>query len=59
MSASYKREAYRGSEFAPRILADNNISVVMNVCVRIHGPSANADIITQSDHPAMNGRYLM
>ncbi|KAJ6625571.1 hypothetical protein B0H10DRAFT_2001975 [Mycena sp. CBHHK59/15] len=25
----YKREAYRGSEFAPRILADNNLDVVM------------------------------
>ncbi|KIK64860.1 hypothetical protein GYMLUDRAFT_258822 [Collybiopsis luxurians FD-317 M1] len=25
----YKREAYRGSEFAPRILADNGIQVVM------------------------------
>ena len=27
----YKREAYRGSEFAPRILADNGLSVVMKV----------------------------
>ena len=25
----YKRESYRGSEFAPRVLADNDISVVM------------------------------
>ncbi|KAL5495679.1 hypothetical protein ACEPAI_1142 [Sanghuangporus weigelae] len=29
--ARYKREAYRGSEFAPRILADNGIPVVMKV----------------------------
>lgn len=29
--ARYKREAYRGSEFAPRILAENGIDVVMKV----------------------------
>ena len=29
----YKREAYRGSEFAPRILAENGLQVVMKVCV--------------------------
>ncbi|TFY65180.1 hypothetical protein EVJ58_g2133 [Rhodofomes roseus] len=28
-NARYKREAYRGSEFAPRILADNGLAVVM------------------------------
>ncbi|TFK75380.1 carbohydrate esterase family 9 protein [Pluteus cervinus] len=28
-NARYKREAYRGSEFAPRILADNGLRVVM------------------------------
>ncbi|KAG0707315.1 composite domain of metallo-dependent hydrolase [Suillus ampliporus] len=28
-NARYKREAYRGSEFAPRILAENGIDVVM------------------------------
>ena len=27
----YKREAYRGSEFAPRIMADNGLRVVMKV----------------------------
>jgi len=26
-----KREAYRGSEFGPRILADNDIQVIMKV----------------------------
>lgn len=31
----YKREAYRGSEFAPRVLADNNISVIMKVRYRL------------------------
>ncbi|KAF8070512.1 carbohydrate esterase family 9 protein [Lyophyllum atratum] len=28
-TARYKREAYRGSEFAPRILADNGLQVIM------------------------------
>jgi hypothetical protein len=27
----YKREAYQASEFAPRILADNGIKVIMKV----------------------------
>ena len=31
-NARYKRESYRGSEFAPRILADNSLQVVMKVC---------------------------
>jgi hypothetical protein len=30
---SKKREAYRGSEFAPRILADNGLPVIMKVLV--------------------------
>ncbi|THH05912.1 hypothetical protein EW146_g9771 [Bondarzewia mesenterica] len=38
----YKREAYRGSVFAPRVLADNGIPVIM-----------------KTDHPALNGRYLL
>ena len=29
--ARYKREAFRGSEFAPRVLADNGLQVVMKV----------------------------
>lgn len=28
-NARYKREAYRGTEFAPKILADNGLSVIM------------------------------
>ena len=32
-NARYKREAYRGSEFAPKILAENGIQVVMKVRV--------------------------
>lgn len=30
-NARYKRESYRGSEFAARILADNGLPVVMKV----------------------------
>jgi hypothetical protein len=32
MQFRYKREAYRGSEFAAKILADNNLTVIMKVC---------------------------
>ncbi|KAI0065899.1 composite domain of metallo-dependent hydrolase [Artomyces pyxidatus] len=38
----YKREAYRGSAYAPRILSDYGFPVIM-----------------KTDHPAMNGRYLL
>ncbi|KAL5507656.1 hypothetical protein ACEPAH_7112 [Sanghuangporus vaninii] len=41
--ARYKREAYRGSEFAPRILAEHGISVAMKVSL----------------HPILNSRYLL
>lgn len=30
-NSRYKREAYRGSEFAPRILSDEGLKVVMKV----------------------------
>ena len=36
-NARYKREAYRGSEFAPRILAQNGLQVVMKVKI-FHKP---------------------
>ena len=29
----YKRESFRGSVFAPRVLADHGINVVMKVCM--------------------------
>lgn len=29
--ARYKRESYRGSEFAPKILAENGLKVIMKV----------------------------
>lgn len=31
INARYKRESYRGSEFAPRILAQEGLDVVMKV----------------------------
>ena len=31
----YKREAYRSSEFAPRILAEHGLKVLMKVCCLI------------------------
>ncbi|KIJ09655.1 hypothetical protein PAXINDRAFT_87177, partial [Paxillus involutus ATCC 200175] len=43
-----KREAYRGSEFAPRILTSHGIPVVMK-----------ASLPPISDHPVVNSRYLL
>lgn len=38
----YKRESYRGSEFAPRVLVDNGIPVVMKVSITcIYGKRTN------------------
>lgn len=31
-SSKAKRESYRGSEFAPRILAENGFPIAMKVC---------------------------
>ncbi|KAH0827801.1 hypothetical protein J3R83DRAFT_3426 [Lanmaoa asiatica] len=58
-NARYKREAYRGSEFAPRILAENGIDVVMKV-LKV-GPMLLYSGLTcsQSDHPVLNSRYLL
>ncbi|PPR01451.1 hypothetical protein CVT26_015084 [Gymnopilus dilepis] len=57
-----KREAYRGSEFAPRVLAEHNIPVVMKVSRSSSQPaveSAQAYARIQSDHPVVNSRYLI
>ncbi|EKM54380.1 uncharacterized protein PHACADRAFT_123385 [Phanerochaete carnosa HHB-10118-sp] len=43
-NARYKREAYRGSEFAPSILAQHGLKVVMKA---------------RSDHPVLDSRYLL
>ncbi|KAJ6469480.1 hypothetical protein C8R45DRAFT_1218581 [Mycena sanguinolenta] len=59
-SARFTREAYRGSEFAPRILADNGLDVVMKVAI-IDSSLAEFvhTICLQSDHPVFNARYLI
>jgi hypothetical protein len=49
-NARYKREAYRGSEFAPRILAENGIDVVMKVCTFVlHLTDSYADSIYRTE----------
>lgn len=62
-NARYKREAYRGSEFAARILADNGIKVAMKVCFSLPASLRfkNSQIMRwcQSDHPVLNSRYLL
>lgn len=35
-SGRYKLEAYRASEFAPRVLVDNGIEVIMKACIRFN-----------------------
>ena len=60
-NARYKRESYRGSEFAPRILAENGIQVVMKVQSMLLS-SFFGDVFTcfyQSDHPVLNSRHLI
>lgn len=58
-NARYKREAYRGSEFAPRILAENGIDVVMKVLKAAPLFLYLGLTYSQSDHPVLNSRYLL
>jgi len=57
----YKREAYRASEFAPRLLAEQGLTVLMKVGLTIslvyHRHSSH--FVSQSDHPITNSRYLL
>lgn len=57
----YKREAWRHSEFAPRVLADNDIDVVMKVSKLAPPCLTYSDLrrLVQSDHPAIVSRYLV
>jgi hypothetical protein len=52
--SSFKREAFRGTEFAPRILADNNISVVMKVFTTYHDSTPFGD-----PKPAHNSQIIL
>lgn len=45
--ARYKREGYRHSEFAPRILADNDIDVVMKVSSASHNSDVTDEYICE------------
>ena len=59
-NARYKREAYRGSEFAPRVLAQNGLKVVMKVrFFTVSSLWAYSRTFGQSDHPVLDSRYLL
>lgn len=61
LGLSYKREAFRGSEFASRILSDAGIPVIMKVSplflVVLMEPELTK--ISKTDHPVINSRYLI
>lgn len=57
--ARFKREAYRGSDFAPKILAENGLQVVMKVCKILRRPVCALTLRYQSDHPVLNSRHLL
>lgn len=58
-NARYKRESYRGSEFAPKILAENGIKVVMKVPFSNRSAFLLSLSVLQSDHPVLNSRFLL
>ncbi|KAL0956531.1 hypothetical protein HGRIS_002672 [Hohenbuehelia grisea] len=59
----YKREAYRGSEFAPRILADNGLNVVMkdmtqvipSFLIHVKLLTRGVDVVIWDSHPLALG----
>ena len=61
MRCRYKREAYRGSEFAPRVLANHGLRVVMKVSdtSRTEFLLFLTRNIVQSDHPVLDSRFLL
>ena len=54
----YSREANRASEFAPRILNDHGLRVVMKVRRNNVGSGVGLTV-QQSDQPVTNSRYLL
>ena len=48
-NARYKRESYRGSEFAPRVLAENGLPVVMKVCLLIGSRISDAELVASTE----------
>lgn len=56
----YKREAYRHSTYAPKILHDQGIKVVMKVNTSPNVSQMNFnETSVQTDHPAIMTRYLL
>lgn len=59
-NARYKREAYRGSEYAAKILHENGIRVAMKVGVASTGSTGRTDVqVVKSDHPVLDSRFLL
>jgi len=58
-NARYKREAYRGTPFAAKILASEGIEIAMKVCPVSRVLFFLLMTDCQSDHPVMNSRYLL
>ena len=60
-NARYKREAYRGTPFAAKILASEGIEIAMKVCrvSRVSTLLFTDKCGCQSDHPVINSRYLL
>jgi hypothetical protein len=59
-----KREAYRESEFAPKLLAANGLDVFMKVSIIFFSSQellkiSHKILMLQSDHPVLNSRYLL
>jgi len=55
----YKREAFRHSQFAPKILNDAGIPVIMKVSNPKHKCPGWTLIYLQSDHPGIVSRWLL
>ena len=57
--ARYKREAFRHSQFAPKILNDAGIPVIMKAGPTTYKHTAWVLMISQSDHPGIVSRWLL
>jgi len=55
----YKREAFRHSQFAPKILNDAGIPVIMKVGSIKHECHNWTFNLSQSDHPGIVSRWLL
>lgn len=55
----YKREAFRHSQFSPRVLSDAGIPVILKVSHMEHECANLALKPPQSDHPGIVSRWLL